>query len=188
MTALDHAINVCTARLSLRSFRDDDAEPLYSLFANWEVIRWLDSPPWPYAPDDARDYIAARKHNTPDCITAAIALDDRLIGGIDAVFTAAGRHQRGPGHAVGYWLAQPCWGKGYMSEAARGFLAYVFDSIPDDAIYSGAYSENAASLRVQEKLGFVHDGQAQLFSRPLGKAVPHINTVLTRTRFAAASR
>ena len=49
-----------------------------------------------------------------------------------------------------------------------------------DAIYCGAFTENAASLRVQEKAGFVRDGDTTLFSRPRGGDFPHVNTVLTR--------
>ena len=35
-----------TERLLLRPLRSDDAEPLFALFANWQVIRWLSLPPW----------------------------------------------------------------------------------------------------------------------------------------------
>jgi RimJ/RimL family protein N-acetyltransferase len=95
--------------------------------------------------------------------------------------------QSEPGYAVGYWLGQPYWGHGYMSEAARGFIAYVLATIPDDAIYSGAFRDNAASLRVQEKLGFERCGEAVSFSNPHQQDMHHVNTVLTRARFAAVT-
>ena len=47
---------------------------------------------------------------------------------------------------------------------------------------------NLASLRVQEKAGFVHDGETMLHSTPRGGDCPHINTVLTRVRFEALDR
>jgi len=77
---LDTQIDVRTRRLHLRPPRESDAEPLLALFANWEVMRWLSSPPWPYTPDDARFFINARKTPSPEFITAAIVLDDALIG------------------------------------------------------------------------------------------------------------
>jgi RimJ/RimL family protein N-acetyltransferase len=49
-----------TERLLLRPLRPEDAEPIFDLFANWEVVRWLSTPPWPYTLDDARTFIAAR--------------------------------------------------------------------------------------------------------------------------------
>jgi len=60
MTILDTQIDVRTRRLWLRPPRESDAEQLYTLFANWDVVRWLSAPPWPYALDDARSFIVAR--------------------------------------------------------------------------------------------------------------------------------
>ena len=186
MTILDDQIDVRTARLWLRPPRDGDATRLYELFANWDVMRWLSSPPWPYALDDARAFIDARKMPNPDFITSAIVLDGALIGIIDAMVKPASVVQRERGYAIGYWIGQPYWGCGYMSEAARAFVGPVFATIPDDAIYSGAFRDNAASLRIQEKLGFERDGEAMFYSNPNRKEMPHVNTVLTRARFAAA--
>jgi RimJ/RimL family protein N-acetyltransferase len=39
-----------TARLLLRPPREGDEARIFELFAHWEVIRFLSSPPWPYAP------------------------------------------------------------------------------------------------------------------------------------------
>jgi len=174
-----------TARLVLRPPRDSDAERLYALFANWEVIRWLSSPPWPYALGDARDFVAARSRADPAFITAAITRDDELIGAIDAIIKPASTVQRERGYSLGYWLGQPYWGHGYMSEAARGFIAHVFATIADDTLYSGAFSDNAASLRIQKKLGFRRDGEGAFYSRPHAKDMHHVNTSLARADFAA---
>ena len=74
-----------------------------------------------------------------------------------------------------------------MTEAARGFLAYAFAANVGDVICSGVFADNAASLRVQEKLGFVHEGKITMFAKPRGGEFPHINTILTRTAFEAAA-
>ena len=34
-------------RLLLRAWRPSDAEALFALFNNWEVVRWLSGPPCP---------------------------------------------------------------------------------------------------------------------------------------------
>lgn len=186
MTVLDTQIDVRTRRLHLRPPCDSDADRLYALFNNWEVIRWLDSPPWPYEPEHARFFISERNKPNPDFITAAIVLDDALIGMIDAIVKAASTVQRERGYSVGYWIGQPYWGRGFMNEAAHSFIAHVFATIPDDAIFSGAFAGNAASLRIQEKLGFARDGEGMFFSNPHKKEVLHVNTSLTRLQFAAA--
>jgi RimJ/RimL family protein N-acetyltransferase len=184
MTTLDDEIDVPTRRLHLRAPRESDAEPLYALFTNWEVMRWLSSPPWPYALNDARAFINARKAPNPEFITAAIVLDGVFIGVIDAIIKPASAIQRKSGYSVGYWIGEPYLGHGYMSEAARGFMAHVFAKIPDETIFSGAFANNAASLRIQEKLGFERDGEAMFYSNPHRKDVLHVNTSLRRARFA----
>lgn len=184
MTVLNEQIDIRTARLRLRAPRDGDAPPLYALFSNWEVIRWLSSPSWPFMPDHARDFIAARKR-AAEAITTAITLDGDFIGIIDARIKPASAIQREHGYSVGYWLGQPYWGRSYMSEAALAFIAHVFKRIPDETIYSGAFTANAASLRIQEKLGFRRDGEAMFFAKPHGKDMPHVSTSLTRADFAA---
>jgi RimJ/RimL family protein N-acetyltransferase len=187
MTVLHTQIDIRMRRLRLRAPRERDAEQLHALFANWDVMRWLSSPPWPYTPDDARFFVNARKAPSPEFITAAIVLDDALIGVIDAIIKPASAIQRERGYAIGYWIGQPYWGRGYMSEAARSFIAHVFRTIPDDTIYSGAFVDNGPSLRIQEKLGFARDGEAMFFSNPHRKDVLHVNTSLTRAGFAASA-
>jgi RimJ/RimL family protein N-acetyltransferase len=97
MASLDTAhAPVRTERLLLRPLRTSDAEPLCALFADWEVIRRLSMPPWPYTLEDAYSFI--REHRDKDLRTAfAITLADALIGGIDVRMNPANQSQRGPG-------------------------------------------------------------------------------------------
>jgi RimJ/RimL family protein N-acetyltransferase len=183
MASLDTAhAPIRTARLLLRPLRTSDAEPLFALFADWEVIRRLSMPPWPYALEDAHSFIREHLNQDLASTTFAITLKEALIGGIDVRMKPANQSQRGPGPNLGYWLGRPYWGCGYMTEAARGFLVRVFDAGFGDVVYSGAFVDNAASLRVQEKLGFERDGETMLYSRPRDGEFPHVNTVLTRER------
>jgi RimJ/RimL family protein N-acetyltransferase len=189
MTALDELTVIRTERLTLRPLRMEDAGRVFALFADWEVIRWLDAPPWPYALKDAEDFIG--RQSTPAVIAGsafAITRDGALVGGIDAPLRPPNAGQRRAGPSLGYWIGRPYWGHGYMTEAAHGFIARLFATRSDAAIYSGALVGNAASLRVQDKLGFVRDGDSMLYAKPHGREMPHINTVLTRARFAAHCR
>jgi RimJ/RimL family protein N-acetyltransferase len=186
MTVLDLSRNqIRTARLVLRSLRADDDARLFELFANWNVVRFLSSPPWPYSREDAHAFVQLRiPPEQTDSITRAITLDGTLIGSIDVIAKPASEIQRGRGYNLGYWLGQQFWGRGYMSEAARGFVAHFFAARSDDVLYSGAFTENAASLRIQEKLGFRRDNDTPLYSRPRNGSFPHVGTSLTRAAFA----
>ena len=185
MTIVDEQNVIRTARLVLRSLREGDESRIFELIAHWDVLRFLSAPPWPYEREHARAFISAHMMPDPDAITLAITHDDALIGIIGAVVKPASNAQRERGYAIGFWLGQPYWGQGYMSEAARAFITHVFGVTGEDTIYSGAVTDNAASLRVQEKLGFVRAGETMLYIPARRKELPSTRTVLTRARFVA---
>jgi RimJ/RimL family protein N-acetyltransferase len=174
---------IATSRLQLRPLRANDAEPLLALLNDWEVTRWLSSPPWPYTLDDALAFILPRVAHKPAESNFAITLDDALIGGIGLRLKEASHLQTEPGANLGYWLGRAHWGQGYMTEAARGILARGFASGLGGTLDSGAFADNAASLRVQHKLGFVRIGETKLFARPRAAEFAHVNTALTRAAF-----
>jgi RimJ/RimL family protein N-acetyltransferase len=180
-------VEIRTARLVVRPVRESDDERLFRLFANWEVIRWLSSPPWPYTRADMQSFI--REQAKPTCEDPesrfAITLEHEPIGIVGVRMRPASHLQRGAGPNIGYWLGQPYWGRGYMTEVLRAVVEHVFATLSDDAIYCGAFVGNDASLRVQDKVGFVRDGETMLYSRPRGAEFPHVNTLLTRSRFQA---
>jgi RimJ/RimL family protein N-acetyltransferase len=183
MTQLvEGTVQIRTQRLELRPLRATDADRLFMLINNWNVIRWLALPPWPYTYADAEAFIAAKDGPATDVVDTAlaIALDDRLIGGIGLCMRPASRWRPAVGLNLGYWLGEPYWGHGYMTEAAEALVRHGFANRTDDAIYSGALVGNDASLRVQEKLGFVRLSEEMLYSRPRGGEVPHISMVLRR--------
>lgn len=176
-----------TRRLGLRPLEASDADRVYALFNNWNVIRRLSAPPWPYTLEDARSFVRRQAKNAHKLTetTFAITREGLLIGGIDARFYPSEPQRGGP--ILGYWLGEDYWGEGYMTEAARGFLAHAFDAGVGDVICSGVFADNVASLRVQEKLGFVREGETTMFAKPRGGEFPHVNTVLTRSTFEAAA-
>ncbi len=55
---------------------------------------------------------------------------------------------------MGYWLGEPFWGKGIMTEAVALFTAYIFDSFEVMRIYAGVFGSNPASAKVLQKAGY----------------------------------
>jgi [ribosomal protein S5]-alanine N-acetyltransferase len=62
-----------------------------------------------------------------------------------------------PAVEVGWSVAPERWGEGIATETARASLAWGFERAPLDEIVSFAMVENAASLRVMEKLGMRYE-------------------------------
>ena len=175
-----------TRQLLLRRLRLDDAEPLFALFNNWNVVRFLSSPPWPYLREDSRLFAAAVANRSSELDEDALAITHGggvFVGIIGVRYREANNLQRGAGPNIGYWIGEPFWGRGFMTEAVNAVVRHLFATTATDAIYCGAFADNAASLRVQDKAGFSRDGETTLFSNPRGAGFPHVNTVLTRARF-----
>lgn len=173
-----------TRRLVLRPLRDGDAAAIFASFNDWDVVRFLSSPPWPYARADAESFVRLMLDPAADAeIAFAVTLNNRLIGSVGVRERPASHLQEGAGPNIGYWLGRKYWGHGYMTEAVRALIGHVFALSRAEAIYSGAFADNLASLRVQEKVGFIHAGNTVLLSRPTGCELAHVNTVLTRASF-----
>ena len=66
MTVVESSDKVIrTERLVLRPLRAGDDARIFALFANWNVVRYLSSPPWPYAADDARTFVSGLEAVAP---------------------------------------------------------------------------------------------------------------------------
>jgi RimJ/RimL family protein N-acetyltransferase len=69
---------------------------------------------------------------------------------------------------VSYWIGRAYWGKGIATQALRDFLAQTNQTRP---IYARVAKDNAGSLRILEKCGFVIAGQARGFANARGEAI-----------------
>jgi RimJ/RimL family protein N-acetyltransferase len=60
---------------------------------------------------------------------------------------------------IGYWLGEPFWGRGLMSEAVPAFTAYAIATFDVRRLYATVFEWNHASARVLEKSGYVLEGR-----------------------------
>ena len=146
-----------TERLRLRPVTDADADALFALHSNAHVLRYWDSPPWTERARADR-FVAACRQIADDGSGARLVIergsDGAFLGwcgltSFNADFRSA---------SLGYVLAESAWGHGYATEAARALLAWAFDTLDLNRVQAEADTRNAASARVLEKLGFVHEG------------------------------
>jgi RimJ/RimL family protein N-acetyltransferase len=162
----------------LRPLQPGDAPRIAELISDWEVVRWLSMPPYPYALGDADAFIAnaTRPPLADGCRTEAIDVAGHLAGVVSIDL-------RSVGHNLGYWLGRSFWHRGIMSAAATVLTRDFFATSREEVLTSGYFSGNDASWAIQRRLGFQVTGEGQMFNRPHGKHLPHIETALTRARF-----
>ncbi len=58
------------------------------------------------------------------------------------------------GRELGFVLSKDYWGNGYMAEAVRAVIDYLFKQVGLDFIACRYFTDNPQSKRVQEKCGF----------------------------------
>lgn len=163
-----------TRRLTMRPPVLPDAEDIALHLSNPNVARMLAPVPLPYWSRDAEEWIA-NLANEPQGLVYTIHRE-RLIG----VVSLEGG---GPEPRLGYWLAEPWHGRGFMSEAARALLCHAFATRRIDAVSSSVFIDNPASLRVQEKLGFAVTGAGDTWCRARAATVATWTTRLTASAF-----
>jgi RimJ/RimL family protein N-acetyltransferase len=168
-------VTLKTARLLLRQPRLSDAERLTRFLDNFAVSGNLARVPYPYRLSDAKAWLRSWRPDRPAGETG-FTIDlpgEGLIGHV-------GFHNDTEGTVIGYWLAQPFWNRGLMSEAVQAALDWYFAVTDAHVIASGVFAFNKASLAIQRKMGFAEVGAANRFCLARGEEVRHIDTELTR--------
>jgi RimJ/RimL family protein N-acetyltransferase len=170
-----------TKRLTLRPPLEVDLDDIAEFIGNPNVSRMLARVPYPYFRKDAKEWVEHATANVEAGQDMAFTIHrERLIGGI----TLEGFDDGVP--ELGYWLAEPAWGKGYATEAAAAVLAHAFTTRQVEKVMSSAFKENLASLNIQQKLGFKLNGEKSIWSLARGEMVEAWTTGLTRRDFANA--
>jgi RimJ/RimL family protein N-acetyltransferase len=106
--------------------------------------------PSPYTLDDANRFIAMATGRRSG-LMLAIEVDGDAAGGIG--INPLEDVYRGTAE-IGYWLAEPFWGKGIVTDAIRAIVPVVFEESGIVRLQAGIFSNNPASMRVLEKCGF----------------------------------
>ena len=143
-----------TERLILKMFTLDDAEDVYAYASNPNV-----GPHAGWAPhksvEESREIIRT-VFLPPEAWAIRIKGDDRVVGVIalepDRLRPDANSRE------LGYNLAEECWGKGYMTEAAREVLRFAFTELGLSQVGICTSKVNRRSQRIIEKCGFTYEG------------------------------
>ncbi|MBI3401144.1 MAG: GNAT family N-acetyltransferase [Acidobacteria bacterium] len=136
----------------VRSWRATDVESLARHANNYNIwINLRDAFPHPYTKRDARTFIKGALGRTPETMFA-IAVDDEAVGGIGFVMHPDVERVSAE---IGYWLAEPFWKRGIVSEALAAVTKHAIATHHLTRIYALPFAWNAPSCRVLEKAGYV---------------------------------
>jgi RimJ/RimL family protein N-acetyltransferase len=144
-------------RVYLRPVVAEDADALFKIFSDPQVMRYWATPP--LADKDAARELVREIHEGFErraMLKWALALrdSDALIG-----TTTLFNLNRENGRAeIGYCLGREHWGNGYMNEALQALLKYSFEILDFRRLEADVDPRNISSIQTLERLGFQREG------------------------------
>jgi [ribosomal protein S5]-alanine N-acetyltransferase len=141
-------------RCTVRRWRMSDAEALVRHANNIRVAQHLrDRFPHPYTRRHAIDFL--RFSTSPaDPSNLALEVDGEAVGAVGYV---GGTDVERYSAEIGYWLGEAYWGRGIVTEALMLVTDYVFEHQNMLRLFALPFADNAASIRVLEKAGYVRE-------------------------------
>lgn len=160
---------------TLRPWRLDDAEALVRHANNLNVARQLrDRFPHPYTRGAAQAFLRyATSSERP--ANLAIDVNGEAVGGVGYV---AGTDVERYSAEVGYWLGESLWGRGIATGALVLLTAHLFAAENLLRCFALPFADNAGSIRVLEKAGYIREGILQSSSVKYG--IPRDQAIYAR--------
>jgi ribosomal-protein-alanine N-acetyltransferase len=150
-----------TERLILRHQVSEDLDDLWALYCNPNITKHI--PDAPRSREEAKEELEWHMHGHPKHpemgLWATIHKETgKFIGRCGLLpWTIDGQDDV----EVAYTIAEDYWGQGLGSEAARAILNYGFETLNLTRLICLIDAENAASIKVAEKIGMVFEREAQ---------------------------
>ncbi len=143
---------------TLRPWSLDDLESLVRFADNYNIARYLTNGfPHPYTRENGRAFIAMATKDNPVHIFA-IDINGEASGGI-GVHPQADIYCKNA--ELGYWLAEPFWGRGIVTRAVRQMVDFAFQTYDITRLFARPYGSNIASQKVLEKAGFTLEARLE---------------------------
>lgn len=152
--------NIETKRLLLRPFQENDAEAFFACCQNpnlgnnagWAPHKTL---------NESREILHGAFIGQEGIWAVTLKDTQQLIASIGIVPDP--KRENPQVRMLGYWLDEPYWGKGYMSEAVQAVLNYGFNELQLSLITANCYPHNKRSQQVLKRNGFIYEGTTHHF-------------------------
>jgi RimJ/RimL family protein N-acetyltransferase len=161
-----------TARLRLRDITEADAEHLFELDSDPEVMRYIGPRPAfdveCYRERTRNVYLPQQAHPWQGVRIVLDRESGEFLGWVFLRPAPASKDARELGWAtpseleLGYRFRRSAWGRGIATEAATPLVQLALKDAATTSIVACVLASNARSLRVLEKLGFARVGEVLL--------------------------
>jgi len=167
-----------TARLRLRIMTGDDADSLYSIWSDPEVMKFIPIVLF-RTQKEVKDFIPMALQRWEDRGFGIFAVTDKENGQMMG-YCGLQYLDESPEVEIYYGFSKDYWGQGFATEAARAVLRFAFEEKKIEYIAGITHLENAASQKVLEKIGLekypekrkFYDTECTYFTASLDKYTP----------------
>lgn len=153
----DRLPTLTTSRLALRWLEDDDADAVYAVFREPQVMRYWSRPAF----TDPAEALALI-HQIRELFQARSLFQWGIaeqssndVIGTCTLFRLDPDNRRGE---IGFALGLDHWGQGFASEAIERLIRFCFDDLDLHRLEADADPRNERSLRLLERQGFQREG------------------------------
>lgn len=144
-------------RLLLRPIKESDADDIFEIFSDKEVMKYYDLLPFSSINDAVNQVEIFRK-----CLSEKTMMrwgielkeNGKLIGTC-GFFAFSEENMKAE---MGYELNREYWNKGIMSEALKMIIDFIFRETDINRVEAYVEPMNTASLKLLESLGFTKEG------------------------------
>ena len=136
----------------LRPWQSSDIDSLVKYANNKNIAKYLtNSFPHPYSVEDGKAFI---EFVANEKLIHVFAIDVKgvAVGGI-GIHPQTDIYQKNA--ELGYWLAEPFWGKGIISTAIKLMIDFAFETYDINRIFAKTFEGNIGSQNVLLKNNFV---------------------------------
>ena len=146
-----------TERLTLRKLTEADIPALFQIYGDPEAMRYWSSPPMTDLAE-AADLLQRTQEGYAQGTSWRLGVARRETGDLIGICSLFHWHPECRRMEIGYILARPYWGSGYMTEALTTLIDFAFSSLGLHRLEADIDPRNGASARVLERLGFQKEG------------------------------
>jgi RimJ/RimL family protein N-acetyltransferase len=151
------AVELHTARTTLRGWRPADREPFAALNADPLVMEHFPGTMSRVQSDAFADRVAAMLDERGWGLWAVELPEGQAFAGFVGLNPATFDAPFTPAVEIGWRLARAYWNRGLATEAAGAVVDHAFGVLGLDEIISFTATSNAASQRVMQKIGMRRD-------------------------------
>jgi len=147
-----------TDRLILDQIKPQDIPEIVAYANNIKVAENTRTMPHPYFDEDAISWmhLANQGFKQKDNFIFALRkkIDKAFLGGIGLTLNVENNRAE-----LGYWIAEPFWNKGYITEAVKAILKFGFEELNLNKIIAEYLTTNQASGKVMIKNGMIKEAE-----------------------------